>query len=151
MTNPHPPMPLFFNSHFSSAPIRPATTHFLPNLNLAPTLTPLPTRNLHRTPTPIFNSCDVQPITPTNSIAQKRKPRITTFLPNRVGVMSKYSDTPNKQNRVFPEQNPSFTTHARRSTPTSIFCFCSAHLKSQASSLSPHVGVALGTPTQPFQ
>ena len=37
-----------------------------------------------------LNSCGVQPITPTNSIAQKRKPRITTFLPNRVGVMSKY-------------------------------------------------------------
>jgi hypothetical protein len=142
-------MPPSFTSHFSPPPIRPATTPLLPNLNLAPTLTPLPTRKRHRTLTPNLNSRSLQPITPTNSTAQKRKPRITTFLPNRVGVMSKYSDTPNKQNHDFPEPNPSFTTHERRSTPTQNFNLCAAHLMPQVSRRSsPRVGFALGYPNK---
>jgi hypothetical protein len=244
-------MPPSFTSHFSPPPIRPATTLLLLNLNLAPTLTPLPTRNLHPTPTPLptrppaarrnpdesnmkitktspplpvptslpllrrfaevppvpilsgihrdppfpvplssspslhvrvmseysympnatnldfseqnkrfanveckstltsnFNSCGLQPITPTNSIAQKRKPRITTLLPNRVGVMSKYSDTPSRTNHDFPEQNTTFTTHERRSTPTQDFNLRSAPQTSNLTPVASQRWVRVGVPQQ---
>jgi hypothetical protein len=62
--------------------------------------------------------------------------------------MSKYSDTPNKQKHDFPEQNTTFATHERRSTPTQNFNL-RAHLRLQVSRLSPiRVGFALGYPNK---
>jgi hypothetical protein len=70
-----------------------------------------------------FISTNAPPRTLTESIAQNLKPSSSQNFANRVGVMSKYFDTPNRTNRDFPERNTVFATHPRRNTSTSNFYF----------------------------
>ena len=99
--------------------------------------------------TSIFNSCSLQPITPTTATAHNLRPIASSLAPPDVGVMSKYSDTPSRTNPDFPGQNTAFATHERRSTPTQNVNFRAAHLMPQVSRRSsPRVGVALGYPNR---
>jgi hypothetical protein len=66
-----------------------------------------------------FISTSTPPRTMTKSISQNLKRSSARNSANRVGVMSKYFDTPNRTNRAFSEQNTQFTTRPCRNTSTS--------------------------------